>query len=81
LNDPERPFEHIGFTVASNMAGQPSASINCGYTGDGLPIGLHIVGQRFDDLGVLQLAEAYERLRPPQRPWPTPWAAHPDSIA
>jgi aspartyl-tRNA(Asn)/glutamyl-tRNA(Gln) amidotransferase subunit A len=71
-NDPARPFEHIAFTVAFNMSEQPAASVNCGYTGDGLPIGLQIVGKRFDDLGVLQLARAYERLRPVQRPWPRP---------
>ncbi|TCS02034.1 amidase [Caulobacter sp. BK020] len=69
-NDPARPFEHIGFTVAFNMTEQPAASINCGYTGGGLPIGLQIVGRRFDDLGVLRLSRAWERLRPVQRPWP-----------
>jgi aspartyl-tRNA(Asn)/glutamyl-tRNA(Gln) amidotransferase subunit A len=71
-NDPARPFEHIGFTVAFNMSEQPAVSINCGYASSGLPIGLQIVGQRFDDLGVLRLAHAYEALRPPQRPWPRP---------
>jgi aspartyl-tRNA(Asn)/glutamyl-tRNA(Gln) amidotransferase subunit A len=69
-NDPARPFEHIGFTVPFNMTEQPAASINCGYTAQGLPIGLQIVGRRFDDLGVLRLSRAYERLRPAQRPWP-----------
>jgi len=69
-NDPSRPFEHIGFTVPFNMTEQPAASINCGYTAGGLPIGLQIVGRRFDDLGVLRLSRAYELLRPPQRPWP-----------
>jgi aspartyl-tRNA(Asn)/glutamyl-tRNA(Gln) amidotransferase subunit A len=67
-----RPFEHIGFTVAFNMSEQPAASINCGHTKSGLPIGLQIVGQRFDDLGVLSVARAYERIRPMQRPWPRP---------
>ena len=71
-NDPARPFEHIGFTVSFNMSEQPAASINCGYTASGLPIGLQIVGQRFDDLGVLQMARAWELLRPPQHPWPQP---------
>ena len=71
-NDFLRPLEHIGFTVAFNMSEQPSASINCGYTKSGLPIGLQIVGQRFDDLGVLRICSAYETLRPPQKPWPTP---------
>ncbi|MDB5455293.1 MAG: amidase [Caulobacter sp.] len=69
-NDPARPFEHIAFTVAYNMTEQPAASINCGYTDDGLPIGLQIVGQRFDDLGVLRLSRAFEQLRGPQKPWP-----------
>ena len=50
-NDPLRPLEHIGFTVPYNMSEQPAASINCGYTAAGLPIGLQIAGQRFDDLG------------------------------
>lgn len=71
-NDPAAPFEHIAFTLPFNMSEQPAASINCGYTAGGLPIGLQIVGQRFDDLGVLQVARAYEQLRPPQRAWPTP---------
>lgn len=71
LNDPMRPFEHIGFTVVWNMSEHPAVSLNCGYTVDGLPIGLQIVGHRFDDLGVLKVARAYERMRPAQRPWPT----------
>ena len=71
-NDPLRPLEHIGFTVPYNMSEQPAASINCGYTASGLPIGLQIAGQRFDDLGVLQVARAYEQIREPQRPWPEP---------
>jgi len=71
-NDPLRPLEHIGFTVGFNMSEQPAASINCGYTMSGLPIGLQIVGQRFDDLGVLQVARAFEKLRTGQRGWPTP---------
>jgi Asp-tRNA(Asn)/Glu-tRNA(Gln) amidotransferase A subunit family amidase len=69
-NDPLRPFEHIFFTVPFNMSEQPAASICAGYDGDGLPIGLQIVGHRFDDIGVLQMARAYEAMRPPLRPWP-----------
>ncbi|MDE2627942.1 MAG: amidase [Burkholderiales bacterium] len=71
-NDPATPFEHIAFTLPFNMSEQPAASIDCGTTASGLPIGLQIVGRRFDDLGVLQVARAWERLRAPQRPWPTP---------
>jgi aspartyl-tRNA(Asn)/glutamyl-tRNA(Gln) amidotransferase subunit A len=69
-DDVTRPFDHIAFTLAYNMSEQPAASVNCGYTRDGLPIGLQIAGRRFDDLGVLQLAHAWERMRPVQRRWP-----------
>ena len=69
-NDPERPFEHIAFTLPYNMSEQPAASINCGYTSRGLPIGLQIAGRRFDDLGVLQVSRAWERMRPQQNAWP-----------
>ena len=72
IDDPQRPFEHIAFTLPFNMSEQPAASINCGFTAGGLPIGLQIAGRRFDDLGVLQVARAYEALRGAQRPWPTP---------
>ena len=52
------------------MSEQPAASINCGCTAAGLPIGLQIVGRRHDDLGVLRMAHAWEAMRAPQRPWP-----------
>jgi Asp-tRNA(Asn)/Glu-tRNA(Gln) amidotransferase A subunit family amidase len=71
-DDPLRPLEHIGFTVPYNMSEQPAASINCGYTASGLPIGLQIAGRRFDDLGVLQVSRAFELLRESQHPWPQP---------
>ncbi len=71
-NDPLRPLEHIAFTVPFNMSEQPAASINCGYTEAGLPIGLQIAGRRFDDLGVLRISRAFELLRDAQRPWPEP---------
>ena len=69
-NDPARPFEHIAFTLPFNMSEQPAASINCGYTASGLPIGLQIIGKRFDDLGVLQVGRAWEGMRAAQRAWP-----------
>ncbi|MGE0753027.1 MAG: amidase [Variibacter sp.] len=70
LDDPAKPFEHIGFTVGWNMTEQPACSINCGFTTGGLPIGLQIIGRRFDDLGVLRLAKAYEGWRGPITNWP-----------
>ncbi len=74
-NDSLKPLEHIAFTVPFNMSEQPAASVNCGYAANGLPIGLQIAGVRFDDLGVLQVARAWEIIRGPSRPWPQPPAA------
>ena len=72
LNDPERPFEHICHTVPWNMSENPALSINGGYDAKGFPIAVQIVGRRFDDIGVLGMAKAFEWLREPQRPWPKP---------
>ena len=70
INDAARPFEHIAFTLPYNLSEQPALSIHCGFTAGGLPIGLQIIGRRFDDLGVLQVAAAYEHLRGAMPAWP-----------
>jgi aspartyl-tRNA(Asn)/glutamyl-tRNA(Gln) amidotransferase subunit A len=70
LNDPDRPFEHICYTVPWNMAENPALSINGGYDAQGFPIGVQIIGRRFDDIGVLGMAKTFEGLRGAQRPWP-----------
>jgi aspartyl-tRNA(Asn)/glutamyl-tRNA(Gln) amidotransferase subunit A len=72
LDDPDRPFEHICYTVPWNMAENPAISINGGYDAEGFPIGVQIIGRRFDDIGVLGMAKTFEDLRGPQRPWPSP---------
>lgn len=69
-NDVARAMDHIGFTVPFSMSEQPAISVGCGHDGHGVPIGLQIAGRRFDDLGVLRMARAFERMRPAQRPWP-----------
>lgn len=61
---PGQGMWHIGFTVPYNMSGQPAATVNCGFTRDGRPIGVQISGRRFDDAGVLAAAAWYERHRP-----------------
>ena len=73
-NDVKRPLEHISFTMPYNMSEQPAASINCGYTKEGKPIGLQIAGRRFDDLGVMRLSRWFEHGREgrPQKKWPEP---------
>ena len=69
-NDPDKPFEHICYTVPWNMSENPAISINGGFDKSGFPIGVQIVGRRFDDIGVLGMAKAFESLRGPQKPWP-----------
>ena len=71
-NDPLRAMEHIAFTLPFNMSEQPAISVPCAHTAAGLPIGLQISGHRFDDIGVLRLARAFEQLRAPLPPWPMP---------
>jgi aspartyl-tRNA(Asn)/glutamyl-tRNA(Gln) amidotransferase subunit A len=51
------------FSYPFNLTGDPAASVPCGFTADGLPVGLQIVGRRFDDLGVLQAAAAFESIQ------------------
>jgi aspartyl-tRNA(Asn)/glutamyl-tRNA(Gln) amidotransferase subunit A len=69
-NDPRNALPHIAFTVAYNMSEQPAASVNWTSSADGLPIGVQLIGHRFDDAGVLGIARLVEELRPPPRPWP-----------
>ena len=72
-NDPHNALPHIAFTVAYNMSENPASSTNWSYTADGMPIGVQIVGQRFDDVGVMKMSRVVELLRPQQREWPQPW--------
>jgi Asp-tRNA(Asn)/Glu-tRNA(Gln) amidotransferase A subunit family amidase len=52
------------FTWPFNLTGQPAVSIPCGWTKDGLPLGLQLVGRRGEDGLVLRVAAALERLAP-----------------
>src|SRR5581483_11492264 len=61
---PVGPFEWTPFTWPFNLTGQPAASVTAGFTKEGLPVGLQIVGRRFDDVTVLRAAAAFERARP-----------------
>jgi len=69
-NDPRNALPHIAFTVPYNMSEQPAASVNWTHSADGLPVGVQLIGRRFDDAGVLRLSRLIEKLRPPQRAWP-----------
>ena len=57
------PLEYYAldlFTVAMNLAGVPACSVPCGLANNGLPLGMQVVGARFDDMRVLQLAKHIE---------------------
>ena len=57
------PLEYYAldlFTVAMNLAGVPAVSVPCGLAQNGLPLGMQVVGKRFDDMRVLQLAKHIE---------------------
>jgi aspartyl-tRNA(Asn)/glutamyl-tRNA(Gln) amidotransferase subunit A len=69
-DDPRNALPHIAFTVPYNMSEQPAASINWTASGEGLPIGVQVIGKRFDDAGVLALCFLLEQLRPKQQAWP-----------
>jgi aspartyl-tRNA(Asn)/glutamyl-tRNA(Gln) amidotransferase subunit A len=69
-DDPTNALPHIAFTLPWNASEQPAASINWSFAQNGLPIGVQVIGKRFDDVGVLRLGALLESLRPAQRPWP-----------
>ena len=66
-----RFFTRRSFTTPASLAGLPAISVPCGMTSTGLPIGLHLMGRRFDEAAVLRVAHAWEqasdwhRRRPP----------------
>jgi aspartyl-tRNA(Asn)/glutamyl-tRNA(Gln) amidotransferase subunit A len=71
LNDPGTERHWIDwspFSYPFNMTRQPAASIPCGLTGAGLPVGLQIVGPLYADAHVLQAARAFETTQPDRRP-------------
>jgi aspartyl-tRNA(Asn)/glutamyl-tRNA(Gln) amidotransferase subunit A len=50
----------IGHTGLANLTGHPAVSVPCGFTAEGLPVGLQVTGQMFGEATVLQIAAAYE---------------------
>ena len=64
--DGKRLPPHLGyipFTFPINMSGQTAASIPCGFS-DGMPVGLHVIGQTGDEATVLRASAAYEEAFP-----------------
>lgn len=59
--DPLQMYLSDIFTISCNLAGLPGISIPCGFSAEGLPIGLQILGNHFDEGTVLRAAHAYEQ--------------------
>jgi aspartyl-tRNA(Asn)/glutamyl-tRNA(Gln) amidotransferase subunit A len=65
-----RPESFIGFTFPLNFTGQPAASVPAGFTRNGLPVGLQIIGRHLDDAMVLHASAAFEAAQPWAHRWP-----------
>lgn len=70
LCDPLQMYLSDIYTVAVNLAGLPAVSIPCGRDSQGLPVGMQIIGDCFQEKKILQTAAAYEALR---GPFPMAW--------
>jgi len=58
------PASWVSYTFPFNFTGQPAASVPCGFTAGGLPVGLQVVGRRYDESLVLRAAAAFEAAYP-----------------
>ena len=63
LSDPIKMYLGDIYTVSVNLAGLPGISVPCGEDKDGLPIGLQLLGQTFDEKKIIQAAYTYEQYR------------------
>jgi aspartyl-tRNA(Asn)/glutamyl-tRNA(Gln) amidotransferase subunit A len=61
VSDPLQMYLNDIFTIPVNLAGLPGISIPCGFSGNGLPIGLQIIGKPFDEGTLFQIGHAFER--------------------
>ena len=69
--DPVMPLRHCTFTAPFNQSGQPALVMRAGFDTRGLPIGLQLVGRRFDDWTLLKAASELESILCENCPWPT----------
>ena len=60
----DRRWGFIPFTPLFNLTGNPAASVPCGFSSEGLPIGLHVIGRMNDEETVLSASAAFEQARP-----------------
>jgi len=61
-DDPVQMYLNDIFTIAADLTGAPALSIPCGFTQDGLPIGLQIQGNYYDEARVLDVAHRFQQV-------------------
>jgi aspartyl-tRNA(Asn)/glutamyl-tRNA(Gln) amidotransferase subunit A len=61
IQDPLQMYLSDIYTISINLAGLPALSLPCGFDADGMPIGMQIIGEHFDEATILRLAYAYEQ--------------------
>lgn len=60
----DNQLQWFPFTFPFSISGQPAVTVPCGFTAEGLPVGLQIVGRRFAEATVLRAAAAFEAAQP-----------------
>ncbi len=68
LSDPLKMYLGDIYTVSVNLAGLPGISLPCGYDRNGMPVGLQLLGNAFDEKAIIRAAYAFEQTRSYQRP-------------
>ena len=68
LSDPIKMYLGDVYTVPVNLAGLPGISLPCGYDKDGMPIGVQMVGDAFNEKAIIQAAYAFEQTREYKQP-------------
>jgi len=68
MSDPLSMYLSDIYTVTANLAGIPGISVPCGFTTDGLPVGVQMLANQFEEGALLRLAEAYVQAFPVSKP-------------
>src|SRR5688572_25248950 len=68
IDDPLAMYLSDIYTVTANLAGIPALSVPCGFTSNGLPVGLQILGNHFQESTILRLAHGYTQAYPVTAP-------------
>lgn len=61
ISDPAKMYQADICTVTVNIASLPAVSTTCGYSKNGMPIGMSIIGKHWDEATIIQAADAYEK--------------------